>query len=38
MLERNYINNLLAAIDREAADSGLQAPGSGPELTPGAGT
>ena len=34
MLERNYINNLLAAIDREAADSGLQAPGSGPELTP----
>jgi molecular chaperone HscB len=38
MLERNYINNLLAAIDREAADSGLQAPGSGPELTPGAET
>ena len=30
MLERNYINNLLATIEREVADSGLQAPGSGP--------
>jgi molecular chaperone HscB len=30
MLERNYISNLLAAIEREAADVGLQAPGSGP--------
>jgi len=29
MLERNYINNLLAGIERELADSGLQAPGSG---------
>src|SRR6186713_1486323 len=33
LLERNYINNLLAAIDREAASlgSGLSALGSGPE-------
>lgn len=31
MLERNYINNLLAAIDREVADSGLQPPGPVPE-------
>jgi molecular chaperone HscB len=33
LLERNYINNLLAAIDREAATlgSGLSTSGSGPE-------
>lgn len=31
MLERNYINNLLATIDREVAGSGLSALGSGPE-------
>ena len=33
LLERNYINNLLAAIDREVASlgSGLSALGSGPE-------
>jgi molecular chaperone HscB len=33
LLERNYINNLLAAIDRETANlgSGLSASGSGPE-------
>jgi molecular chaperone HscB len=31
MLERNYINNLLATIDREVAGSGLPASGSGPE-------
>jgi molecular chaperone HscB len=30
LLERNYINNLLAAIDREAAGLGLPASGSGP--------
>ena len=30
MLERNYINNLLATIDREVADSGVQASDSGP--------
>ena len=30
MLERNYISNLLATIEREAADVGRQAPGSGP--------
>ena len=29
MLERNYINNLLATIERELSGSGLQAPGSG---------
>jgi molecular chaperone HscB len=34
MLERNYINNLLATIDREVAGSGLQAPGSGPDGSP----
>lgn len=33
LLERNYINNLLATIEREVAllDSGLQSPVSGPE-------
>ena len=33
LLERNYINNLIATIEREVANlgSGLQAPGSGPE-------
>jgi molecular chaperone HscB len=33
LLERNYINNLLATIEREVANlgSGLQAPGSGTE-------
>jgi molecular chaperone HscB len=30
LLERNYINNLLAAIDREAAGSGITAQGAGP--------
>jgi molecular chaperone HscB len=34
MLERNYINNLLAGIERELSGSGLQAPGSGPEPKP----
>jgi molecular chaperone HscB len=29
MLERNYILNLIATIEREVADAGLQAPGSG---------
>ena len=31
MLERNYINNLLATIEREVAGLGLTAQGSGPE-------
>jgi molecular chaperone HscB len=31
LLERNYINNLLATIEREVASLGLQAPGSGTE-------
>jgi len=31
LLERNYINNLLAAIEREAAVVGLQTPISGPD-------
>ncbi len=30
MLERNYINNLLAGIERELEDAGLPASGSGP--------
>jgi molecular chaperone HscB len=30
LLERNYINNLLAAIEREVVGSGLTAQGSGP--------
>lgn len=34
MLERNYISNLLAAIDHEAADLGLQTPGLGPGPKP----
>jgi molecular chaperone HscB len=34
MLERNYINNLLATIEREVADPGLQTPGSGPGQKP----
>ncbi len=34
MLERNYISNLLATIEREAADFGPQAPGPGPGLQP----
>jgi len=29
LLERNYINNLLATIDREVASIGLQSPDSG---------
>ena len=33
VLERNYINNLLAAIERELAGAGLQAPPAGPDAT-----
>ncbi len=34
VLEKNYINNLLATIDREVASGGLQAPDSGTEARP----
>jgi molecular chaperone HscB len=34
MLERNYISNLLATIEREVADVGLQTPGFGPGQKP----
>ena len=31
MLERNYISNLLATIDHEMAEAGLEASGTGPD-------